>query len=218
MGSPALYLFLAATVLLSLGHLWGMRRNRLIVKRAFDALAEAIDPADRVFTRIGGSVGYHAVFTPKDTSRVAAADATITLLAREAWLYYPVSLLTRRFDRLYVTLHLKAGDGEAWDIERGGEAHLIEERFAAFRGPKIARAGALRRETVPWGASRFLLYWESDGGRRRLRDLMDRLPAPGVLRHVAVVPARGHVHVFMIPRPREVAAVFGQVYAWRRFP
>ncbi|MBN1556771.1 MAG: hypothetical protein JW951_01345 [Lentisphaerae bacterium] len=213
MNGPALALFLAATVLLSLGHIWGLRRNRRLVRTAFEALEGAVGAADRTFTRIGGGVGYHAVFTPADRTGVTRVEATMTLLAREAWLYYPVSRLTRRFDRLYVTLCLAPGA-----CADTGEAHLIEERFARFRGPKIVRAAALEQEPAAWGGRRFRLYWETRAGRDRLRGLMARLPEPGLLRHVAVVPARNRVHFFVIPRPGAVRRPAAAVYAWAARP
>ena len=141
---PVFYLFIAFTLLLTLGYSWGRRRNRGIHLSAFNALVETVQPKDQTFTNIGGLTGYHANLIPKQSAAVNRLDATITLLPRQSWLYFPFSLLTMRFDRLFISLSLtrKAVQGLK-------EGHLIEQGYASFRAPKIEAAERLRRSLPP---------------------------------------------------------------------
>ena len=52
-----------------------------------------------------------------------------------------------RYDRLFVTLHMKAAPP--------GEGHLIEKRYAGFRAPKITNADRLEKTEFKWGYLRF---------------------------------------------------------------
>ena len=43
---PVFYLFIAASLLLSFGYVWGTRRNRKIIRATFDALMDLFKPKD----------------------------------------------------------------------------------------------------------------------------------------------------------------------------
>lgn len=101
---PVFYLFLAVSLLLSLGYIWGKRRNTRIHLSAFNAVVDFLKPKDQTFTNIGGLTGYHANIIPKINKTVRRVDLTLTMLPRQSWLYLPFSLILTRSDRLYVTL------------------------------------------------------------------------------------------------------------------
>ena len=203
---PLFLLFIAVTAMLSIGYFWGRRVNRRLFLSAFNGLADIIGPDDQTFTNIGGLVGYHANFLIKRQSPIAKIDATITLLPRHSLLYLPISMLIMRHDRLFVSIHLKSS--------LQGEAHLIETKYAAFRGPKISNAERLTREKVRWGPYDFYLYYELAAMRDKLNAFMRTHPDPGVVRHVAMVPGQRKCFVFMIPRQDAVKADFRAVYRW----
>ena len=204
---PVFYLFIAATVLLSLGYTWGRRRNIKIYLAAFNALVDALKPKDQSFTNIGGLTGYHANIVPHKNRFIHHVEATITLLPRQSWLYLPFSRMIRRFDRLFITMIFSK---KAENLI--AEGHLIEDRFSSFRGPKISNADKLEHEELNWGTSRFHLYYENDDVKKELSDLMEKLPEPGELRHVALMPDQAHF--FIIPRKGEVAKVFPVLSSW----
>lgn len=204
---PLFYLFIAATVLLSLGYTWGRRRNNKIYLSAFNALVEALKPKDQRFTNIGGLTGYHAHMVPHKNRFIHHVEATITLLPRQSWLYYPFSRMIRRFDRLFVTMiYSKKAENLM------GEGHLIEEKFSAFRGPKISHADKLKQETLDWGNYRYRLYYEREDVKKELIGVIGQLEDPGVIRHIALMPDQAHF--FMIPRRGEVAKVFPPLSSW----
>jgi hypothetical protein len=203
---PLFYLFIAFSFTLGLGFFWGKRINRRLFLSAFNDLLEVIKPVDPTFTNIGGFVGYHANFITKKKSAVTKVDATITFLPRQSWLYYPISKLIRRWDRLFLTLYLKQPPPE--------EGHLIEVGYAGFRGPKIVNADRLNREKVRWGEQDFYLYYQGMKMRGALVKFMDQNSDPGIVRHIAVVPDQQRCFVFMIPRKGEVGRYFGPIFQW----
>jgi len=203
---PVFYLFIALSVLLTYGFFWGKRMNHRLFLSAFNDLVEVIKPEDQTFTNIGGLIGYHANFITKKKSAVSRVDATITFLPRQSWLYFPVSKLIRRWDRLFITLYLKQAPPE--------EGHLLEVGYASFRGPKITNADRLNREKVRWGDKDFYLYYQGMKIRNALLGFMEKNSDPGVIRHIAVVPGQQRCFVFMIPRWGQVGRFFSPVYQW----
>ena len=206
---PVFYLFIAFTILLTLGYSWGRRGNKRIYLSAFNALVETLKPKDQNFTTIGGQTGYHANLIPKKNKIIRRVDATITLLPRQSWLYLPFSLLTFRYDRLFLLLLFGK---QAMSVAE--EGHLIEEKYSRFRGPKITNEDRLQKEELRWGDKKFLLYYESDEMKGELLKLRDLIGEPRYLRHVAVVPDQDQAFCFMIPKRGYVREVFPVIYGW----
>ncbi|WP_455382197.1 hypothetical protein [Salinispira pacifica] len=206
---PVFYLFIALSVLLSLGYAWGARRNKRILNQAFSDLAEIFKPKDQQFTNIGGLSGYHANFIPHRNRYIRRVDATVTLLPRQSWLYLPISRLIRRFDRLYMVLYLAP---EAMGSLK--EGHIIEKGYSTFHGAKIENESSLRRETITWGGMTWFLYFADEEIKRALERCMESLGEPGPLRHVALVPEQERMFLFMIPRLGQVKPVVSSVHQW----
>lgn len=207
---PIFYLFIAFSVLLSLGYSWGKRRNARILHSAMEGIADALRPRDQQYTNIGGQTGFHANFLPGALDSVRRVDVTMTLLPRQSWLYLPFSLLTRKFDRLYMSYELnKRGRGL---IEEG---HLIDAQLERMRGHHIENVDALTREELDWGGRTFYLYAASEQTRGALLDLRNRLgDHPGGFRHVALVPEQDRYYTFMIPHKDTVGGVVQTVSTW----
>ena len=203
-----LLLFVAATVLLSLGFLRGRRRNQALSNAVFAALGDVVRPEERSFTNIGGVTGYHALLVPSGGAPFGKVEATLTLLPRQSWLYYPLSVLFRR-DRLYLALGLS--DAHACSFKEGHLLELDDRRAAPV---SITRAEDQEREVVTWGGRRFALYHEDPAVKARLDRLRAALPDPGPVHHVALVPEQRRVFVFLTPHPRDLKRVMGIVYGW----
>jgi len=204
---PVFFLFIAFSFLLTFGYFWGRRRNRKICLSAIDDLMKIVNPDDQTFTNIGGAIGYHANLTVKKKKAfLTQVDATITLLPRHSWLYMPISKLTRKYDRLFITLYLKRPPPE--------EAHLIENGYNGFKGSKITNAARLNQEDVTWGKLHFSLYYQNMKMRNDLIKFVSDNPDPGTIRHIALVPDQKKSFVFMIPKPDTVACYFEPIYRW----
>jgi hypothetical protein len=204
---PIFFLFVAFSFLLTLGYFWGRRQNREIFLSAFNDLMKVFRPDDQTFTNIGGAIGYHAnLFIKKKGAFLSRVDATITMLPRHSWLYYPVSKLIRKYDRLYIQLYVRNKPEE--------ECHLIEKQYSRFAGAKITGIERLNKQTVQWGTYTFHLYYETNKTYTRLMDFIDRNPEPGIIRHIAIVPDQRKCFIFLIPRKGQVERYLSPVYRW----
>lgn len=206
---PAFYFLVAGTIVLSLAYRWGRRRNRRILTSALDPLIEIFHARDHQFTNIGGQTGFHANIVPGASESVRRVDVTVTLLPRHSLLYMPVSRLTRRYDRMYVTFEFNK-KGRRIDEE----AHLIEPRFEKRLGNRIENADSLQMTEIEWGGHTFRLYFASDRARGWIEDAMSRLGEPAEVRHVALVPQQARGYLFLIPRAGRVAATITTIRDW----
>ena len=206
LGQPVFYLFLGLTFLLAFGYFHGRRRNREIVASAFSELTDVIRPVDQTYTNIGGAIGYHAVFTPDEKSVVAKADVTLTLLPRQAWLYLPVSLLLRRWDRLYLMLGLRHTPP--------AEGHLIDAAYDRFRAPAITNRQRMSQDVVRWGGRDFALIYTTKNTRKHFERLMEQLPTSDGIKHIAFVPHQKRCFVFLVPSRENVRASLTPLFHW----
>ena len=206
---PAFYLLIAVTILLTLGYTWGRRGNRRILMAALDPLLEVFRARDQQFTNIGGQTGFHANVVPGNSRTVRRLDVTVTLLPRQSWLYMPVSLLIRKFDRFQAILFFNKRGRALRE-----EAHLIDARFARMAGNRIEHVDRLSREEIEWGGRTFHLYTAGDRSRGWMEDLRSRLGDPLTLQHVAIVPEQQRAFVSIIPRVGTVPPIMATVRDW----
>ncbi|MFW5818312.1 MAG: hypothetical protein ACOCVE_00595 [Desulfovermiculus sp.] len=204
---PVFFLFVAFSLVLTWGYFRGKRRNRELYVSVFEDLVRIFKPDDQKFTNIGGAIGSHAnLYIRKKKSFLSQVDATMTMLPRHSLLYLPISKLIRKYDRLFLELHLKNEPAEEW--------HLLEKGYARFSRTRIANLDKLEADTVNWGGYDFDLLSESEQIKQKLLDYLAQNPDPGGIRHIALVPEQKKCFVFMIPRKGEVASALRAVYTW----
>lgn len=206
---PVFYLFLAVSLLLSLGYFWGKRRNTRIYLSAFNAIVDSVSPKDQLFTNIGGLTGYHANLLPKKNKVIGRIDLTLTMLPRQSWLYLPFSWIAMRFDRLFVTLLFSKKIKPSFQ-----EGHLIEKNFGRRKIGAIDNREDFNRETIVWGGGEFELYTRDEYLSEKFRELIQSVPDPVTVRHIAFVPQENKAYLFVIPNIGKVAAVFSDIYSW----
>ncbi|MEA2014108.1 MAG: hypothetical protein U9N38_02200 [Thermodesulfobacteriota bacterium] len=204
---PVFFLFVAFSFLLAFGYFWGRKHNRSIFLSVFNDLIKVFNPDDQTFTNIGGVIGYHAnLFIKKKGAFLSRVDATITMLPRHSWLYFPISKFIRKYDRLFIELYLKTKPLE--------ECHIIESQYSRFAGAAITGAERFNKETLTWGTYTFSLFYKSIETHTHLMDFINRNPEPGVIRHIAIIPSQKKCFIFMIPRKGQVAKHLTPVYKW----
>lgn len=208
---PLFVLFVIASFVLSLGYFWGRRRNLRLARQVFDAMRAVMQPVDELYTNIGGLTGFHASFKLPEGSAIQRADMTLTLLARQAMLYYPFSRLGGRRDRLFVTLKVDE------DKTKGlSEGHLVERDYDRHGSPLLAGKDGLVKEEIRWAEKRFVRYAGSEGVKEALQELPKMLPSPGSLRHLAVVPQQSRFYIFVMPSDLRIASFMPILYRWCR--
>lgn len=207
--SPWFLLLIAVSIALSLGYMWGRRRNKQIFFSAFNGLLAVLKPKDQQFTNIGGLSGYHANIIPHLNKYIRRVDATITLLPRQSWLFLPISKVVRRYDRLFLIFHLSPKASGAL-----AEGHLLEEKYSRFGSAKVFSDEHLSKEDITWDGKKFLLYYEEVWVKEALERCMKRLDLPQGIRHIALVPGQDRIWVFLIPRRGTVAGILESLYPW----
>jgi hypothetical protein len=204
---PVFFLLIAFSVLLTFGYFRGRRLNKSISLSALNDLVEVVRPDDQVFTNIGGAIGYHAnLLIKKKGAPLSRVDATITLLPRHSWLYFPVSKLVKKFDRMFVTIYLKKGPS--------GEGHLIEAKYSKFGRSKITNASGLNKREVKWGEHDFYVFYKNKEMYDRLMEFIRTNPEPGTIRHIAIVPEGKKGFIFMVPAKDSVAKYLRPAYGF----
>ena len=206
---PLFYLFIAVSLLLSLGYVWGKRKNTRIHLSAFNAVVDFLKPKDQTFTNIGGLTGYHANIIPKKNKTIRRVDLTLTMLPRQSWLYLPFSLLLTRSDRLFATLLF--GKKINPDFKEG---HLIEEKYSSTGRGRIDNPEEFDREALLWGQRNFILLTKDEYLKSAFKDLIKQNPDPLTLKHVAIVPQESKAYFFMVPKLGTVREIFSSLFSW----
>lgn len=206
---PIFYLFIAASILLSLGYAWGKRRNTRIHLSTFNVIIDFLKPKDQSFTTIGGLTGYHANIIPKKNKVIRRVDLTLTLLPRQSLLYLPFSLLITKSDRLYTTMLFGKKVKPPF-----GEGHLVEKKFSKTKSGAIDNTESFSAETIQWGGREFILYSKGRDVHTAFSELVKTLKDPVSIKHIAFIPGEGKAYFFMVPKYGTVEPVFGPLYDW----
>jgi len=184
----------------------GKRKNKEICTATFSELMKVFKPDDQTFTNIGGAVGHHGTFSFKERGPVSRIDVTLTLLPRQAPLYMPISKFLMRNDRLFISVYMR--------YPPPGEGHIIEKGYTGFRGPEITNISRLHQGQFKWGDLAFSLYYEQDRMIDRFRDLIETLPDPGPIRHIAIIPDQRKGYIFMGLQQEPIETYLAAVYDW----
>ncbi|MDY6986265.1 MAG: hypothetical protein SVE93_07730, partial [Candidatus Thermoplasmatota archaeon] len=101
----------------------GRKLNLLIMSKVSKDLEEALKPVDKEYTWLGGYVGFKARYKLRN----AEVEATLTLLPRHALLYFPISLIVTKADKLYIVVRGRI------DLS---ELHIFGKRKMLSRGER----------------------------------------------------------------------------------
>jgi len=184
----------------------GKRKNKEICTTTFNELIKVFKPDDQTFTNIGGVVGHHGTFSFKERGPVSRIDVTLTLLPRQAPLYMPISKFFMRNDRLFISVYMR--------YSPPGEGHIIEKGYTGFRGPEITNISRLHQGQFQWGDLAFFLYYEQDRMIDYFKELIESLPNPGPIRHIAIVPDQRKGYIFMGLQQEPIETYLAAVYGW----
>jgi len=178
----------------------GRRKNKEICSDIFNQLIKVFKPDDQTFTSIGGAVGHHGTFSFKERGPVSRIDVTLTLLPRQA-----------PNDRLFISVYMRyppPGDPPP------GEGHIIERGYSGFRGPEITNISRLHQMEFKWGDLDFFVYYEQDRMIDHFKKLIESLPDPGPIRHIAAVPDQRKGFIFMGIQQEPIELYLAPVYDW----
>lgn len=181
----------------------GRKLNLQLVEYYMTQSVEVFRPKDKNFTWLGGYIGYRAEFELEDSLKL---EYTLTLLPRQSLLYFPISLLTHRHDKLYVVFRLKS---------LGGEAHLIRRGYYRFR-PRIENEIALTSEIVRVGDVEYELLYDRKKYADWILKFVEGFSSVDNIKHVSLTASTKVLYILMKPEPETIRRDFEYMYSYLR--
>ncbi len=177
------------------------RRINLVLMRDFIVKMENLfEPSDKEYVLLGYLVGFKAKFK---VMRWNISDITwmLTLLPRQSLLYYPISKLTSKFDRLYISARLVFGPRAT--------VHLISSDVYRKVIHQIKEASYLSHVTTTIGGKVFHVLYDDARFRDEVLDVIERCFGGDLryLKHLAVNREYRNIYVFSEARLEVLGAV-----------
>lgn len=159
--------------LVSLQYWRGRKINLSIIRRLANELERILQPVEKEYIWIGGYVGVIAEYELKK-KEFSGVKATISLLPRHSFLYFPFSLLIGRRDRVY--LLIKSGQ------KLTSRVHLKPGK----RARKPAQVEDLEHDTVQIGRTVLKRWYDDLDAAEELTGVIKGLADPSGVKHIAV--------------------------------
>ncbi|MDI3475711.1 MAG: hypothetical protein PWQ79_902 [Thermococcaceae archaeon] len=172
----------------------GRKLNLLLMEHYIRAVKEVVKPEDENYTWLGGYIGFRAEYKV-NRDNIRKFEYTLTLLPRHSILYFPISLVTSRHDKLFIVVKPFA------QIKR--EAHLIQKGYYRFK-PKIENEPLLQREVIEVAGKEYEALFEKKRDVERLKSLLESMSKPHNIKHVSITPSTNVLYVFMKPEPETI--------------
>ncbi|MCD6373234.1 MAG: hypothetical protein J7L37_06790 [Thermococcus sp.] len=169
----------------------GRKLNLLLMEHYIKAVKDVIKPEDETYTWLGGYIGFRAEYKV-NRDNIRKFEFTLTLLPRHSILYFPISLLTSRHDKLYIVIRPFA------QIKR--EAHLIQKGYYRLK-PDIENEAFLQKETVEIAGKKYEALYEKKRDIENLKEFIESLSNPHNVKHVSLTPKTSVFYVLMKPEP-----------------
>ncbi len=171
----------------------GRKINLLLMKKYVQGFEKNLNIKDKTYVWIGGYTGFRAHYELNDSS-IKKLELTLTLLPRQSLLYLPISLITRKHDRLYIVLRSK--------VKINTDVHIIKKHYY-FLGPDIDEAKELEKGEVVLGDSKFITMYRKLKDLDKLMELTKKTFNPNRLRHIALVKSTNVLFALIKPDPNE---------------
>lgn len=177
----------------SLQFFQGRKLNVILMRYYIKGFEENLKPKDKLYTYIGGYVGFKVQYDIEDEF-VKQIQMSLTLLPRQSLLYFPISLLTRKHDRLYILLRLKH--------KLGFDAHIIKKNFY-FLGPQLDNMETYKKEIVNYDGGKFYIFYKNREDIENLERLVKRSMDFHNIRHIGYTRETNVIFLLLKPDPRE---------------
>ena len=182
----------------------GRKLNIMLMYFTMKEVEKVLNPIDKTYTLLGMYVGYTAIYDLEGS--IKKVEVTVTLLPRQSILYFPISLLTSRFDKIFVRYIFPE------KITR--EAHIIAKHYYRLGiSREIVGFNKMIKRNIKIKGKDFILLYKSGNIMRMLEDFVKSLKNPGIIKHVAVVPANKSLYIAMKLDPESIKEVFEKSYS-----
>ncbi|RLF85545.1 hypothetical protein DRN34_04445, partial [Thermococci archaeon] len=117
-------------------------------------------------------------------------EYTLTLLPRQSILYFPISKLINRHDKIYFVVRPYT------TVRR--EAHLIQKGYYRFR-PKIEDEELLQREIIEANGKQYEALFEKRRDIEMLKEFLQGFSKIENVKHISLTPKTNVLYIFMKP-------------------
>ncbi len=149
--SSYITLFVGISVVISLIYIAGYKKNIKIMKFMAEALEKGLTPKDKLYTYLGGVLGFIAEYEVEGFSKVSI---TLRLIPRQSALYLPFMFVTSGKDSLQIMFYVKK--------PIVSEFHIIKEHPLKSTKPKIYNRKSLESSKISINEVRYEMLKDSD--------------------------------------------------------
>jgi hypothetical protein len=172
----------------------GRKLNLMMMQHYLKAIEDVVKPKDKDYIWIGGYVGFRAFYKIRE-GNIDKFEYTLTLLPRQSILYFPISKIINRHDKLYIVVRPYS------QIKR--EIHLIQKGYYRFK-PKIENEPLLQKDIIEVNGKQYEALFEKRRDIELLRQFLQGFSNPLNVKHISLTPKTNVLYIFMKPEPETI--------------
>ncbi len=181
----------------------GRKLNLTLMYSSMRIAEKVLKPRDKNYTLIGMYVGYTAIYDLG--APLGKVEYTVLLLPRQSLLYFPISLLTSRFDKVFIRYILPR------KVFR--EAHLVAKGYYRVGVSRTIKGyDSMTKEDVTINGKKYHLIYNSRSIATKLLKWAERLNTPTDIKHVALVPANRSLYIAAKLDPENLEDLINKSY------
>ena len=186
MSTRYIALLLAVSLIISVIYYFGYRKNVKIIKSIAIALEDALKPKDKLYTYLGGVLGFSVEYKVDGMKKVLA---NLRLIPRQSVLYLPFMFITSGKDNLQLLFYTKK--------PLKCEFHLVRKSPLNLTKPKIYNRDKLKRESLTLENVKFDMLYESENYDRKFLQIAKLLPVK-YFNHLAITTDNNIVYIQLL--------------------
>ncbi len=178
-------LFIGISVVISLIYIAGYKKNIKIMKQMAETLEKTFSPKDKLYTYLGGVLGFIAEYKIEGFEKVSV---TLRLIPRQSALYLPFMFITSGKDSLQIMFYTKK--------PIASEFHIIKESPLKLTKPKIYNRDKLKSEKIETEGLRYEIL-KDDNHYEKFMDFV-KLFDKKQFNHLAITKENSIVYVNLL--------------------
>ncbi len=186
MSTKYIALLLAVSLIISIIYYFGYRKNVKIIKSIAIALEDALKPKDKLYTYLGGVLGFSVEYKVDGVKKVLA---NLRLIPRQSVLYLPFMFITSGKDNLQLLFYTKK--------PLRCEFHLVRKSPLNLTKPKIYNRDKLKKEPFVLKDTKFDMLYESENYDRKFIQIAKLLPIK-YFNHLAITTDNNIIYVQLL--------------------
>lgn len=156
------------------------------MKKFAEVLEKALSPKDKLYTYLGGVLGFSVEYQVEGIEKVLA---NLRLIPRQSLLYLPFMFLTSGKDNLQLLFYTKK--------PLRCEFHLIRKSPLNLTKPKIYNKDKLKKETYEINGEKFEMLYEHKNFDKRFKELAEKIPLK-YFNHLAITTDNNIIYIQLL--------------------